>query len=75
MKNLKMMASQLFYRIIWPHVNSPSELIASIEEHISNYPEAPKKSVVFNKYQDISAKDHDRMWQASGCQNKKKQIQ
>ena len=61
-----MMASQHFYCIIWPHVGSPSELIASNEEHLSNYPEASKKFVVFDKYQDISAKDHDRMRQASG---------
>ena len=61
------MTSQLFYRIIRPHVSSPSELIASKEEHLSNYPEASKKSVVFDKYQDISAKDHDRMRQASGA--------
>ena len=49
-KNLKVMASQLFYRIIRPHVNSPSDLITSIEEHISHYPEASKKVVAFNKY-------------------------
>ena len=36
-------------------------------EHLSNYPEASKKIVVFDKYQDISAKDHDRMPQASGA--------
>ena len=44
-----------------------SELIASNKEHLSDYPEASKKSVVFDKYQDISAKDHDRMQQASGA--------
>ena len=55
------MASQLFYRIILPLVSSPSELIASNKDHLSNYPEASKKIVVLNKYQDISAKDHDRM--------------
>ena len=62
-----MMASQHFYCIIWPHVGCPSELIASNEEHLSNNPEASKKFVVFDKYQDISAKDHDRMRQASGA--------
>ena len=36
------------------------------EEHLSYYPEAIKKIVVFDKYQDISAKDHDRIRQASG---------
>ena len=54
------MASQLFYRIIWPHVSNPSELIASSEDFLSNYPEASKKIVVYDKYQDICAKDHDK---------------
>ena len=57
--------SQLFYHIIWPHGGSPSELIASIEERLSKYPEATKKIVVFDKYHDISAKDHERMRRAS----------
>ena len=61
------MASQLFCRIIWPHVSSPFELIALNEEHLSNYPEISKKIVFFDKYQDISAKDHDRMQQAYGA--------
>ena len=64
-KNSKVMASQLFYRIIWPHVSSPSERMASNEEHLSNYSEASKKIVVFEKYLEISAKDQDRMRQAS----------
>ena len=61
------MASQLFYCIIWPHFSSPSELIASNKEHLSNYPEASKKIVVFDKYQDISVKDQDMMRQARGA--------
>ena len=66
-KSSKVMASQLFYRIIWPHVSSPSELIASNEEHLSNYPEASKKFVVFDKHKDISAKDHDRCGKLGSC--------
>ena len=58
------MASQLFYCIIWPHVSSPSELIASNEEHLNNYLEASKKIVFFDKYQYISAENHDRVRQA-----------
>ena len=42
-------------------LSSPCELIASNEEHLSNYPRASKKSVVFDKYQDIAAKDYDRI--------------
>ena len=63
----KVIASKLFYRIIWLHVSSPSEVIASNEEHLSNFPEASKKFDIFDKYQDISAKDHDRMRKASGA--------
>ena len=44
--NTKAMASQLFYRISWPHVSSPSELIESNKEHLSNYSESSKKIVV-----------------------------
>ena len=48
-------------------VSSSFEPITLIEEHLSNYPEASTKIVVFDKLQDISAKDHDRMRQASGA--------
>ena len=40
------------------------DLIASIEKRLSNYPDA-NKIVVFDKYQDVSAKDHERMRRAS----------
>ena len=66
-KNPKVMASQLFCHIIYPHDRSTSEHMASNEEHLSNYPETSKKIFVFDKYQDISAKDHDRMQQVSGA--------
>ena len=36
------------------------------EEHLSYYTEAIKTIVVFDEYQDISAKDHTMTWQASG---------
>ena len=53
--------SQLFYHITWPHGGSPSDLVASIEERLCYYLNATKKIVVFDKYQDISAKDHERI--------------
>ncbi|MCG7883058.1 MAG: hypothetical protein JAY96_15870 [Candidatus Thiodiazotropha endolucinida] len=56
--------SQLFYHMVWPHGGNPSDLIASIEERLSNYGDATKKIVVFDKYQDVSAKDHERMRRA-----------
>ena len=57
--------SQLFYHMVWPHGGSPSDLIASIEERLNNYRDASKKIVVFDKYLDVSAKDHERMRRAS----------
>ena len=56
--------SQLFYHIVWPHGGSPSDLIASIQGRLSHYPDGTEKVVVFNKYKDISAKDHERMRRA-----------
>ena len=53
--------SQLFYHIIRPHVGSQSELVAYIEEGLSKYPEATKKIVAFDTYQDIFVKDHERI--------------
>jgi hypothetical protein len=56
--------SQLFYRIVWPHGGSPSDLIASIHGRLSHYPDGTEKIIVFDKYEDISAKDHERIRQA-----------
>ena len=56
--------SQLFNHISWPYGDSPSDHIVSIEERLSNYPDA-NKSVVLDKYQDVSSKDHERMRKAS----------
>ena len=39
--------------------------IAFIEECFNNYPDAANRILVFDKYEDISAKDHERMRQAS----------
>ena len=47
--------------ISWPHEGSPSDLVAFIEQYLNNYPDATKKSLVFDKYKDISAKDTARM--------------
>ena len=54
----------LFYHIVWPHGGSPSDLIASIQGRLSHYPDGTKKVVVFDKYKDISAKDHEIMRRA-----------
>ena len=54
--------SQLFYHIVssvWPHGGTPSDLVASIQGHSSRYP-GVNKVIVFDKYNNISAKDHER---------------
>ena len=56
--------SQLFYHTVWPHGGNFSDLIASIQGWISRYPDGAEKIIVFDKYKDISAKDHERMWRA-----------
>lgn len=53
--------SQLFYHIVWPQGGSPSDLISSIKARTSRYSDDADKIVVFDKYQGISAKDHERM--------------
>ena len=52
--------SQLFYHIAWPHGGVPADLIASIKGRLSRYPNDSDKIVVFDKYQGVSAKDHER---------------
>ena len=56
--------SQLFYHMVWPHGGSPSDLIASIQSHLKRYSNDIDKIIVFDKYHDISAKDHERMRRA-----------
>ncbi len=41
-----------------------SDLIASIQGRINRYPDVAEKIIVFDKYEDISAKDHERMRRA-----------
>ena len=56
---------QLLYRIVWPHGDSPSDVIESIRRRLSLYRHEAEKIIVFEKYQDVSAKDHDRMRRAA----------
>ena len=53
--------SQLFYHTVWPHGSNLSDLIASIKGRINRYPDVAEKIIVFDKYKDISAKDHERL--------------
>ena len=51
--------------LLAPHGGSQYGLVASLEECFYNYTDAARKIHGFNKYEDISAKDNERMWQAS----------
>ena len=48
-----------------PHGGSHYNLVASIEECFNNYTDATRKIPGFDKYENISAKDNERMWRAS----------
>jgi len=53
-------AQQLLYHIIWPHGGDASIVIESIKRRLSCYPDGTEKILVFDRYNDISAKDHER---------------
>ena len=50
---------------MWPHGGSPSDVIESIRRRFSRYPHEAEKIIVFDKYQDVSAKDHERIRRAA----------
>ncbi len=52
--------SQLLYHIVWPHGGSASDLVGSIKNRLNRYSNDCEKILVFDKYCDISAKDHER---------------
>ena len=55
----------LSYHIVWPHSGSPSDLIESIKGRLCHYSNNSDKIIVFDKYHNISAKDHKRIRRAS----------
>jgi len=57
-----MYIQHLFYCIAWPHGSSPLDLIAAIQGRLCHYSNGTENIIFFNKYQDASAKDHERMW-------------
>ena len=61
--------SQLFYCIVWPHHGSVSDLMSSIQGCLVRYTDGAEKIIVFDKYQDISAKDHERVRRAGEVVN------
>ena len=55
-------ASQLLYHIVWPSRGDASHIVKSIKTRLSSLP--GKKVLVFDKYHNVSAKDHERMRRA-----------
>ena len=54
--------SQLLYHITWPCKGDASAIVKSIKTRLSFLP--GKKVLVFDKYNDVSAKDHERVRRA-----------
>jgi hypothetical protein len=57
-------AQQLLYHIVWPHGGDASVLGDSIKQRLSRYPDKSQKVLVFDKYDENSAKDHERLRRA-----------
>ena len=51
--------SQLLFHIVWPSEGDVSAIVKSIKTRLSSLP--GKKILVFDKYNSVSAKDHERM--------------
>ncbi len=54
--------SQLLYHIVWPFRGGASDNVESMKTRLSSV--AGEKILVFDKYHDVSAKDHERMRRA-----------
>ena len=55
---------QLMYHITWPVAGNASVLVESMKHRLARYPPDCDKLLVFDKYHDISAKDHERIRRA-----------
>jgi hypothetical protein len=52
-------ASQLLYHIVWPSSGTVSDLANGMKSHLPNY-RGVETYVIFDQYDGISAKDHER---------------
>ena len=52
---------QMLYHIIWPLGGDATILFENIKRRLSCYPAGTEKIMVFDRYEDLSAKDHERM--------------
>ena len=54
----------MLYHIVWPHAGGALMLFENAKQRLSNhhgYPPGTEKILVFDRYDDISAKDHERV--------------
>ena len=54
----------MLYHIVWPHAGDALMLFENAKQRLSNhhgYPPGTEKILVFDRYDDISAKDHERV--------------
>ncbi len=54
---------QLLYHVVWPSAGSVSDLANSIKDKICQY-RSPEVLIIFDRYDDLSAKDHERVRRA-----------
>ncbi|KAK3877225.1 hypothetical protein Pcinc_018025 [Petrolisthes cinctipes] len=52
---------QMLYHIIWPLGGDATMLFENFKRRLSCYPAGTEKIMVFDRYEDLSAKDHERM--------------
>ncbi|KAK4327240.1 hypothetical protein Pmani_002296 [Petrolisthes manimaculis] len=52
---------QMLYNIIWPLGGDATMLFENIKRRLSYYPAGTEKLKVFDRYEDLSAKDQERM--------------
>ena len=55
---------QMLYHIIWPHRGDDSDLSENIKRCLSCYCAGIEQVLIFDKYDDLSAEDHERMRRA-----------
>lgn len=53
-------AQQLLYHVVWPVGSNVSALAASVKNKLDRYGDS-RKVLVFDKYEDLSPKDHERI--------------
>ena len=56
--------TQLLYHIIWPHGGDASDLMDNIKNRISCFQTGTEQVLVLNRYDDLSARDPERMRRA-----------